>query len=271
MRYKLRRKLHSQNFLHDPKLVSKLIRKTSIGKSDTVLEIGPGKGLIISELVKVAGKVIAVELDHNLYLHLIAKFTGVSNLEIFHADFLKFELPNYTYKIFANIPFIITADIVRKITTDRHMTEAYLIVQKEAAQKFIGKPYDSRNQMMAVLLKPWFEISVFHKFSRWDFIPRPNVDVVMIKIIRRKMPTVLWSSLRDYRDFIICSYNRKKGFSKLDYKEILKRYEYYIKNASSYEKKRISLLAKSVLEKQKNIQKIHRTRKDKYWVKFYKG
>jgi 23S rRNA (adenine-N6)-dimethyltransferase len=262
MRYKLRRKLLSQNFLRNPKLVAKLIRKTSIGKSDTVIEVGPGKGVITSELVKVAGKVVAVELDLKLYMHLKNKFATVQNLNLINADFLKINLPSYTYKVFANIPFIITADAIRKLTSDRNFQEGYLVVQKEAAQKFIGKPYDRRNQMISMLLKPWFEIEVLYKFKRLDFLPIPNVDIVMIKIEKRNKPLLPSYSLNYWSDWVIYTYNSSK-IARLDYDELVKRYEYHIKNASNYDKKRTSLLARKIIEKQKNIQKIHRTRKDR--------
>lgn len=70
MLYKVRRKLLSQNFLYSRTLVSSLVRRSYIGQNDTVLEIGPGKGFITVELLKVAKKVIAIELDEKLVLHI---------------------------------------------------------------------------------------------------------------------------------------------------------------------------------------------------------
>ena len=120
MRYKQRSKIYSQNTLVDPKLVAELIRKSSIGKKDTVVEIDAGRGIITRELIRVAGKVIAVEIDKELCLDLKNKFRNIKNLELICGDFLKFKLPLYHYKVFANIPFIITSDVIRKLTSDNN-------------------------------------------------------------------------------------------------------------------------------------------------------
>jgi len=136
MRNLSRRALRSQNFLRSQKLVAKLIRHSSIGKTDTVIEIGPGRGIVTEELLKVSGKVIAVELDSKLYNLLREKLQVHRNLDLVQTDFLKFELPTYTFKVFANIPFIITTDIIRKLTSEKSFQEGYLVVQKEAAKKF---------------------------------------------------------------------------------------------------------------------------------------
>ena len=124
MGYKQRRKLYSQNNLVNPKLVAKLIRLSSIDKKDAVLEIGSGKGIITSELVKTAEKVIAVELDEKLCLYLKTRFQNVNNFELHLENFLDFALPPYSYKVFSNIPFIITADVIRKLTSDKNFEEA---------------------------------------------------------------------------------------------------------------------------------------------------
>lgn len=103
--YKVRRKLLSQNFLYNRTLVNSLVRNSSIGPTDTVLEIGPGKGFITSELLKISKKVIAVELDSKLVLHLKSIFYNFRNLKLYQMDFLEFSLPQKPYKVFANIPF----------------------------------------------------------------------------------------------------------------------------------------------------------------------
>lgn len=267
MYYKQRRQaFYSQNFFRNPKLVNKLIRSSSIGKNDAVIEIGPGKGIITAELLKVADKVIAVELDAKLYFHLNDRFSGVKNLKLVNVDFLKFELPSCPYKVFANIPFIITTDIIRKLTSDRNFQEGYLVVQKEAARKFIGKPIDPRNQMVAVLLKPWFEIDIFWKFSRYDFVPMPRVDVLMIKIKRRKDSLIAKQYLPMFRNYIVYSYNHFM-YSRMDFRKILNLFNDYLRNTSLEKKRFINSEARKIIKSQKTMQKIHRTRTDKNWIK----
>ena len=128
MLYKQRRRLYSQNNLVNPKLIAKLIRKSSLGKNDKVIEIGPGRGIITQELLKVAGRVTAIELDRKLYFHLKEKYKNAKNLELIRGDFLNFRMPPYSYKVFSNIPFNITSGVLRKLTDDDNFLEAYIFI-----------------------------------------------------------------------------------------------------------------------------------------------
>jgi len=267
--YKIRRLHHSQNFLRDPELVKKLLRKSSIGKKDTVFEIGPGKGIITRELIRVAGYVISLELDDKLYGYLKKDLQDTYNSELIHGNILNYKLPNYPYKVFANIPFSITADIIRKLTSDRNFHEGYLIVQKEFAQKVIGIPYDTKNQMMSVLLKPWFDVSVFYEFTRNDFYPRPNIDTTMIRINRVRYPMVSGQNKRLYENFVLYTFNKSK-VSHLSNPNFLKLYEKYLRRNNPNETRLVDSEAERIRNFQNKLEKIHRTRNDRNWRRFKK-
>lgn len=266
MKYKERRRLYSQNFLYQPELVKKLIRKSSIDKKDVVLEIGPGMGIITSELARVAKKVIAIEIDENFIVKLRKRIYS-DNTELVQKNFIDYELPKTPYKVFSNIPFSITADIVHKLTSDQNFQEGYLIVQKEAAEKFIGKPLDRRNQMIATLLKPWFDISVYHKFNRRDYFPIPKVDTFMIRIERLTDPLVSVERKRMYEDFVLYSYNKKK-VSRFKFSKFLELFEAFLRQNDKKEMDNIKSAAGKLRHHQRNLVKIHRTRKNKNWRKF---
>ena len=132
----------SQNYLHSKRLVNELIAKSNITTSDLVLEIGPGKGIITEELVKCSKKVIAVELDRNLYLGLREKFSNTENLQLVNRDFLQTQLPAEEYKVFSNIPFNLTAEIIIKLLgASNPPNDMFIIMQYEAALKYSGEPY----------------------------------------------------------------------------------------------------------------------------------
>lgn len=156
-----KRKLLSQNFFKDPALVSAIVSDASLGRNDIVVEIGPGNGIITRELAKVCHKVVAVEKDPDLYRQLKADFKDMPNAELHNKDFLRFEIRYPRCKVFSNIPYGITADIVNKLLYGKNPPlEAFLVMQKEAAQKFCGAP---RETEYAVLIKPWFTL---HTHSR---------------------------------------------------------------------------------------------------------
>ncbi len=103
-----------QNFLINQGIVEKIISAAELSKNDTVLEVGPGKGVLTEELVKYAGRVIAVEKDKHLFEMLQEKFQGVKNLELINEDIFTYNLQATNYKLIANIPYNITGQFFRK-------------------------------------------------------------------------------------------------------------------------------------------------------------
>lgn len=200
VRYKLRRKLLSQNFLCSRTLINLLVRKSSIGPNDAVLEIGPGKGFVTAELLKIAKKVVAVEFDEKLVLHLKQVLGHYPNLQICQKNFISFPLPNYPYKVFSNIPFSIEGVIVRKLLNSKNPpTDTYLIVDKRLALRLSGIPHENQ---FSLKHKPWFDFSIHYQFKRTDFTPVPNVDSVMWRITRKTKPLIQEGEKNSWQKFI---------------------------------------------------------------------
>lgn len=195
-----RRIRYSQNFLRSPRLVDRLLDRSGIAADDLVIEVGPGRGVITSRLAARCRQVLAVEKDPLLVAELRARFADAGNVALFASDFLSFPLPLTTYKVFANIPFNITAAIVGKLTSGSSPpVDAYLGMQREAADRFLGAP---RETLAAVLLKPWFEPTVVHRFRADDFVPAPAVDVVLLRLRRRETPLVAPDEAELFADLI---------------------------------------------------------------------
>ncbi len=134
----------AQNFLRSPKLVRRLVAMSNIRPSDTIYEIGPGNGIITAALARVAKRVIAIEKDPDLVRRLRERFRPLDNVEIVEKDFLAYSFVTSKPKVFANIPFNRTAQVLRKILSEgSKLSEAYLILQKEPARKFSGCPRET--------------------------------------------------------------------------------------------------------------------------------
>jgi 23S rRNA (adenine-N6)-dimethyltransferase len=99
----------SQNFIKSSQLVKELISFSDLSSTDLIIEIGPGRGVITQELLKLNLNVVAVEKDRDLISSLRNKFSSNSNLKLINQDFLSWNLPTEPFKIFSNIPFSITA------------------------------------------------------------------------------------------------------------------------------------------------------------------
>jgi len=208
----------AQNFLRSSKLVRSLLNISSIASCDIVYEIGPGRGIITAELARIARKVIAIEKDSILVGQLRRRFRDVNNVDIIVNDFLQYRIVDREYKIFANIPYNITADIVRKILyTPPVPSEAYLVMQKEAAEKFSGRPSETQ---FSILAKPLFDLQIIRELRRTDFGPIPNVDSVLLHIKKRPSLLVREEDTLLYRSFVRYGFGAWKNSLKLIFQPI---------------------------------------------------
>jgi len=210
--------LLAQNFLRSSKLVRSLLDTSSIGSRDIVYEIGAGRGVITAELAQIACKVIAIEKDPLLVWQLRKRLQDFDNVQVIANDFLQYHIHDWEYKIFANIPYNITACIVRKILyTSPVPSEAYLIMQKEAAEKFSGKPHETQ---FSVPAKPLFDIKIIRELRRTDFEPVPNADSVLLHIKKRPSSLVRKEDAFLYRSFVCYGFGTWKNSLKLIFKPV---------------------------------------------------
>lgn len=175
-----------QNFLIDENILKKIIEAADLKKEDTVLEIGPGLGILTKELASRSGKVMAIEKDKKLVSMLHEKFKDIKNLKIIEGDFLKTDISKLNllagYKVVANLPYSITGAAIRKIMeADPAPSMAVLMVQKEVTEKICAKPGDMSLLSLSV---QYYGISkLLFKVSRNSFWPVPKVDSAVVKII----------------------------------------------------------------------------------------
>lgn len=196
----------SQNFLSNQPLVEQLVSQAGFSQNDTVLDIGAGSGSITRALASRAGHVTAYEADEQLATALVGAFLMKPSVQVVMGDFMAAELPLGVYKVFANIPFNKTSEITHKLLDGFNPPQdCFLIMQREAAQKFAGKP--GHQSLFSVLHAPWFSFEVQHTFRAQDFVPQPKVVVVLLEISLRTEPLVAASEAESYRDFVSYVFN----------------------------------------------------------------
>jgi 23S rRNA (adenine-N6)-dimethyltransferase len=184
---------------------------SNITNEDTVIEIGAGKGVVTEQLSKQANKVVAIEYDSQLAQQLQKKFSDSSTVRIIEADFLKWPLPDFRYKIFSNIPFEYTSRILDKILiSPRSPEDTYLIMQDLAAKRFMGKVAGGEDSQVSILLQPFYSMSILKRIDRHKYRPIPNVDTVLARFEKRKHLLVDFKDMQEYRDFVIYGYNQWK-------------------------------------------------------------
>ena len=188
-----------QNFLKSEKALGDIVRAGNISDSDTVLEIGPGKGALTEKILETGAKVIAVEKDIELIPILTEKFAQYiesSSLVLVHEDILEFDPLSYKparttdrsgrlkagdYKLIGNIPYYITGAIIRKfLESDYQPRSMTLLVQKEVAERIVAR--DGKESILSISVKAFGEPKIVAKVPKRYFTPEPKVDSAVIHI-----------------------------------------------------------------------------------------
>jgi 16S rRNA (adenine1518-N6/adenine1519-N6)-dimethyltransferase len=200
-------KLLGQHWLNDHLALEAITEAANIKASDTVLEIGPGHGALTRYLTSQAERVIAVELDPELFEKLPSKVPA-KNLEVIRADILRFDFGSLPagYKVVANIPYYLTSNLLRVLSESSNPPQLMvLLVQKEVAQRVAAQPGQMSLLSVSVQLYYHAELSIIVPAKL--FIPPPKVDSQVVVLTRHQKP--LFSGLDSKTFFRIV----KAGFA----------------------------------------------------------
>lgn len=178
-----------QHWLFDKPTLYKIAEAANVSNTDTVLEVGPGRGSLTEVLAEQATKVIAVEFDADLVPGLKAVFATKDNVAITQADILDYDPSNLPagYKVVANIPYYITSPIIQKFINAKNQPSVMvLLIQKEVAQRVVAKP--GQMSVLAVSVQLKAQVELVANVGKELFQPPPEVDSAILKITPRAKP-----------------------------------------------------------------------------------
>jgi 16S rRNA (adenine1518-N6/adenine1519-N6)-dimethyltransferase len=205
------RKSLGQHFLVDGVVLSTIIEAAELLPEDTVIEVGPGLGILTSELARHAGNVIAVELDTELASLLQCRLASLSNLRVINADILKVKLPQLLggksqYKVVANLPYYITSPVLRYfVEASPKPSLMVMMVQKEVGEAIVASP--GNMSLLAVSLQVYSQIRIISYVPSRCFYPQPKVDSVILRFDVLPEPAVNVADMNGFFEVV------KSGFS----------------------------------------------------------
>ena len=188
------KKKFGQNFIIDENIIDSIINKSLIDKDTLVIEIGPGAGSLTYKLSQNAKSVLCYEIDTTLENVLRENLIDCHNIEIKFVDFLKAnvleDLRKYDYKklyVVANLPYYITTPIILKLIEEHiPVDKICVMVQKEVGDRFKASPGTKDYGSLSVYLSYYFNIRKLLDVSRNVFIPKPNVDSIVVEFTRKE-------------------------------------------------------------------------------------
>jgi 16S rRNA (adenine1518-N6/adenine1519-N6)-dimethyltransferase len=187
------RKSLGQNFLVDDNVRDNIIEAAGLTAGDTVIEVGPGLGILTEKLASQAGRVVAVELDDSLAERLRNRLVRFSNIEIINADILSLDLNTLikggTYKVVANIPYYITSPILRFfMQAELRPSLMVIMMQEEVALDVTAKP--GAMGFLAVSMRLFSIPRMICRVPADCFYPAPRVDSAVVRFDILARPAV---------------------------------------------------------------------------------
>lgn len=194
------KKSFGQNFLTDTNILQKIVDTAEIDRNVNVIEIGPGIGALTEFLAENAAEVMAFEIDERLVPILADTLRDFDNVRVVNEDILKSDLqarikefanPNLPIKVVANLPYYITTPILMHlIESGIPFSEFVVMMQREVADRISAQPNSKSYGSLSIAVQYYMTAKVAFIVPRTVFVPAPNVDSAILKMVRRDQPAV---------------------------------------------------------------------------------
>lgn len=180
-----------QNFLVDANILRIMLDAAELSRTDAVLEIGPGLGVLTGPLAERAGRVVAIEKDDVLYEHLRTTFSDAPNLALIHSDALDVDLAglleNGINKVVANLPYSVGTRVFVELCHAPARPERMVVtVQREVADRMIAKPGTKDYGVLSVFAQTDYAASLHKAVARTCFWPAPQIESAIVLLVKQR-------------------------------------------------------------------------------------
>jgi 16S rRNA (adenine1518-N6/adenine1519-N6)-dimethyltransferase len=200
------RKFLGQNFMIEPSIFPRMVSYASLGRSDTVLDVGAGMGFLTQFMAERCGTVIAVEADAELVRILQEQLADARNVKVIEGDIFKTRVPPFN-KVVSSPPYYISSRLLLWLFK-RGFDTAVLVLQKEFANRLVASVGDEDYGWLTVFAYYHAETSLLDVVPKCMFYPQPEVDSVVVRLESRKFPLATKNEV-EFRHFIQSLFTRR--------------------------------------------------------------
>ncbi|WEG73450.1 16S rRNA (adenine(1518)-N(6)/adenine(1519)-N(6))-dimethyltransferase RsmA [Vagococcus intermedius] len=209
-----------QNFLTEPNILRNIVFAADLSEKTNVIEVGPGIGALTEHLARYAKQVLAFEIDGRLIEVLDETMEPYPNVTVINEDVLKADLVTVTKEIFeedlpikvvANLPYYITTPIMMHfLESNLDVAEMVVMMQKEVGDRITAQPSTKAYGSLSIAVQYYMEASVAFIVPKTAFVPQPNVDSAIIKLVRRQTPAVTVTNERAFFKLTKAAFNQRR-------------------------------------------------------------
>jgi 16S rRNA (adenine1518-N6/adenine1519-N6)-dimethyltransferase len=206
-------KRFGQHFLVDQKALNDIADAALAGKHDVVIEVGPGRGALTEKLVERAGRVIAIEIDHQLAELLAKRYAGDPRVTVVERDYLEVTLSDLTqppFVVVGNVPYYITTPILFHTLQPPLPARCVFLVQREVADRIVAQPGSREYGALSVNVQALANAEVVRRVAAGAFKPPPKVDSAVVRITPREKPLIPEDELAEFREFVLAVFGMRR-------------------------------------------------------------
>lgn len=207
-----------QNFLTDVSVPQRIAAMSGAAETGGVVEVGPGMGCLTAELCRVAGRVVAVELDRALLPVLDETLAEFDNFEVVQGDVLALDLAALCKEKFgdgrvvacANLPYYITTPAITALIDSRAFDQITVMVQKEVAQRICAAPGTAAYSAFSIYVQYRAAAEILFDVPADCFVPRPKVDSAVLRLTPLAQPAVKTQDEKLFFSLVRAAFNMRR-------------------------------------------------------------
>lgn len=226
------RKRFGQNFLVSQNIIDGISRAISPQANESIVEIGPGLGVLTEQLITTGASVLAIELDRDLVTRLDEKFSDQPNFELINEDALNIDFSTLNFggkdapgieklRVVGNLPYNISTPILfRLLDAADRIQDMHFMLQKEVVNRLAASPGTSAWGRLSIMTQYQCEVESLIDVPPDSFDPPPRVNSAFVKLVPRE-PITRANSLDILEKVVRIAFSKRRKTLRNALKELL--------------------------------------------------